>query len=137
MVGGLGEAGSRSSSTSASRYRSGPIGVFSWWMRLPNAVYSSRSTGVPCFCSTAVSTRTGPRVFDSHRSYHGSKPSRPWLSSHRLITWKRTSTSRTRSTSSSHREVFQAHGHFGSNHTSTTVIAGSPFPQSFKTRKLV
>ena len=52
-------------------------------------------------------------------SAYCSGTSRPSLSTDRLITWKDTSTGRTFSTSSNHREVTHAQGQAGSNHMST------------------
>ena len=46
------------------------------------------------------------------------------LSTARLITWKFASMSRTFSTSRTHREVIQHHGHSGSNQKSATDFSG-------------
>ena len=67
-------------------------------------------------------TRTGPHAFFIISTYC-SGMSRPSLSTARLITCQDTSRSRTCSTSSTQREVIQAHGHRGSNQKSSLVAA--------------
>ena len=83
-------------------------------MRVPSAVYSGRSASRPYRCSTAVARRTGPQPAAIDFWYRSSV--RCSFSTDRLMTWNVMSTGRTFSTSSSQREVIQAHGHLGSNH---------------------
>src|SRR5215813_8136745 len=73
-----------------------------------------------------MATRTGPQPLARPALYRSGRSSRPSLSTDRLITWNRTRTGRTRSTSSSQREVIHAQGQRGSNHISTTVVMSSP-----------
>src|SRR5258707_1255642 len=71
----------------------------------------------------AVSTGTGPQLRARISLYLSGSSARPSFSTLRLMTWKRTDTSRTCSTSSSQREVIQGHGQAGSTYRSTSVIA--------------
>ena len=94
-------------------------GAFSWWKRVPSAVYSGPSTSGPCACSAAISTRTGPQPVRSSSRYCSGISCLPSFSTDRLITCQVTVTGRTFWTSSIQREVIHAHGQIRSNQKST------------------
>ena len=101
---------------------SGPVPSLPGWIRVPIALYSDRITSGPWLCPAATSTRTGPQLRAIASWYRSGRFSRPSLSTDRLITLNRTDTSRTCSTSSSQREVTQAHGQAGSTQRSTLIV---------------
>src|SRR3954464_14968300 len=68
-----------------------------------------------------MATRTAPQFCLSPSRYFSGRLSRPSLRTAGLITRNRMSTGRTFSTSSSHRDVSQAHGQAGSNHMSAVI----------------
>src|ERR1700691_1596958 len=110
----------RPASASAASTVARSFGAFSWWNRVPSAVYSGSSTSGPNFCSAAIATRTGPHAWAISSRYCSGR-SLPSLTTARLITCQRAATGRTFSTSSSQRDAIQAHGHSGSNQKSTGV----------------
>src|SRR5436190_6175488 len=78
-----------------------------------------------------MQTRTGPHARAMNSRYRSGMSSLPSFSTARLMTRQRGWTGRNLVTSSSQREVIQAHGHCGSNQKSTGVGSCSATSSSF------